>query len=461
MRTLHRAAVLALSALCALSAAVPAAASERIRFWHAMSGALGVQLDALVARFNAAQKDVVVEAAYKGDYDSLMQAVLAPPADGAAPNIVQIYDVGTAQMMARRGLVRPVWQVLAEAGEALRAEFVPAVASYFSDPSGRLVALPFNSSTPVLYYNKAHFRRARLDPDKPPRTWYEMPAALGELRDSGSECPYASSWPSWVHLENMSAWHNQEFATRGNGYGGLDARLAFNTQLMVRHIAMLSSWAKSRYYVPTGREDEAERRFLRGECSVLTASSASYAAIAAQPGLEFGIARLPYYDDWSGAPYNTLVGGAGLWVLAATSRAEQRGVARFLAFLARPEVQAEWHQKTGYVPVSRDAYNMTAKRGFYQSHPGYEVAILQLAPKGASHSRGIRLGAFDRIRTIIDEELEAVWTEKKTPKDALDSAVERGNLLLREFERAHGPGAPERPASRSAGRRAPGGDAAK
>jgi sn-glycerol 3-phosphate transport system substrate-binding protein len=453
MRTLQRAALLVCFALLAL----PALAAERIRFWHAMDGALGVALDGLVARFNESQKDVAVEAIYKGEYDSLMRATLAPQVAGSAPHVVQVYDVGTAQMLAARGLIRPVWQLLAEAGEPARADaYLPAVASYFSDPSGRLVALPFNSSTPVLYYNKAHFRRAKLDPDKPPRTWYEMPGVLGELLAAESECPYASSWPVWVHLENMSAWHNQEFATRHNGYDGLDTRLSFNTQLMVRHVSMLSSWAKSRLYIPAGRQDDAERRFARGECSVLTASSASYAALNALLEGELGVAPLPHYDDWGAAPYNTLVGGAGLWVLAGATGPEYRGAARFLAFLMRPEVQAEWHQQTGYVPVTRAAYALSTKQGFYKAHPAQEIAIQQLIAKNpARDARGIRLGPFDRIRTIIDEELEFVWGEKKTPKDALDSAVERGNVLLREFERAQVPaartaGEARRPATRRA-----------
>lgn len=431
----------ALVGAIALCSAWPAfSAQEEVRFWHSMSGALGEQLDALVARFNASQSEVRVEAIYKGDYETVLREVLAAKGGPDSPQIAQVYDAGTAAMMTRPGAIRPVWQVLAEAGEPVRAEaYLPAVASYFSDASGRLLALPFNTSTPVLYYNKAHFRRAGLDPDKPPRTWYEMPAALGELRESGSACPYISAWPSWVHLENMSAWHNQEFATRSNGLDGADAKLAFNTQLMIRHVSMLSSWAKSRYYVYGGRGDEAERRFQRGECSVLTSSSASYAALAAQPDLEFGVAPLPYYDDFNGAPYNTLIGGAGLWVMGGVPAAQHRAVARFLAYLMKPEVQAEWHQKTGYIPVTRAAYELSKKQGFYEKNPALETAIRTLTSRPlARETRGIRLGSFDRIRNVIDEELEQVWEGRKTPKDALDTAVSRGNALLREFEASTG-----------------------
>lgn len=444
---------IACALLCCLSSA--ALAAQELRFWHAMNGALGEQLNALVARFNASQQEVSVQALYKGDYDSLLQAVMSPqltahaPALAAAqataqlseqqPHIAQIYDAGTAVVMTRPGAIRPVWQVLAEAGVPVRPDsYMPAVASYFSDSTGRLLALPFNSSTPILYYNKAHLRRANLDPGKPPRTWYEMPAMLGELRESGSECPYISAWQSWVQLENMSAWHNQEFATRNNGFDGFDTKLSFNTQLMVRHVSMLSSWAKSRYYIYGGRTGDAESRFARGECSLLTSSSASIAALAAEPGLELGVAPLPYYDDFGGAPFNTLVGGAGLWVLGGLPHNEYRAVARFLSYLMTPEVQAEWHQKTGYVPVTRAAYELSRKQGFYDKFPAQEIAIRQLLAKSpARDSRGIRLGSLDRIREVIDEELEQVWEGRKTPKDALDSAVTRGNALLRRFEQSH------------------------
>ena len=429
------------------SAAVHAAPTE-IVFWHAMSGPLGDQVEAIAKDFNTAQKEYVVATAYKGSYDETMAAAFEAKRAGSAPHLVQIYEIGTANMMAAtkgaNAAIRPVWQVMAEAGERLEAKsFVPAVASYFADAQGRLDALPFNTSTPVLFYNKDAFRKAGLDPDKPPATWYEMVPVLGALKDTaGLPCGYVTSWQSWVLLENTSAWHNQEFASKGNGMEGLDARLVFNTHLMMRHISTLASWIKAEYFTYTGRRDQAEEYFKRGDCGLLTASSSTYAELREAAKFDFGVATLPYYDDIKGAPQNTLIGGGGLWVMAGHKNSEYRGVAKFLAWLSRPEVQAEWHQKTGYVPTTIAAYELTRKQGFYAKNPGHEIAIRQLLLKNpTSDTKGIRLGLFPQIRVILDEELEKAWALKITPKQALDAAAERGNLLLRQFEAANKGGA--------------------
>jgi sn-glycerol 3-phosphate transport system substrate-binding protein len=413
-----------------------AAAQQEIAFWHAMGGALGVELNALAQRFNEAQKDFRVVPEHKGSYEDVMIGALAAQREGKGPHLVQVYEVGTAHMMAAKSAVRPVAQLLAEHGERIETKsFVPAVASYFSDGAGRLLALPFNVSTPILFYNKDAFRKAGLDPEKPPQTWYEMPKAMDALLAAGYGCVYTTVWPSWVQIENMSTWHNQDFATRENGLAGLDAKLIFNTHLMVRHVSMLASWARSGYFTYSGRRIEGERRFARGECAMVTSASASYAELRREAKFEFGVAQLPYYDDIRGAPHHSMIGGAGLWVLAGRKGAEYRGAAKFLAWLARPEVQAEWHQRTGYVPVTRAAYDLTARQGFYRENPGHEIAIRQLLLNNPTReSRGIRLGEFQNIRLILEEELEGVWDGAVAPKLALDRAAERGDALLRKFE---------------------------
>jgi sn-glycerol 3-phosphate transport system substrate-binding protein len=414
-----------------------AAAQQEIQFWHAMGGALGGELDALVQRFNDAQKDFRIVAEHKGSYEDVMIGALAAQRGGGGPHLVQVYEVGTAHMMAAKSAVRPVAQVLAENGERIEAKsFLPAVAGYFSDGAGQLLALPFNISTPILFYNKDAFRKAKLDPDKPPKTWYEMPKAMGALLEAGFDCAYTTVWPAWVHIENMSTWHNQDFATKENGLGGLDAKLTFNTHLMVRHVSLLSSWARAGYFTYSGRRVEGERRFEKGECAMVSAASSSYAELRSAAKFDFGVAQLPYYDDIRGAPHHSMIGGAGLWVLAGKKSTEYRGVAKFLAWLARPEVQAEWHQRTGYVPVTRAAYEMTAQKGFYREHPGHEIAIKQLLLNNPTReSRGIRLGRMEQIRLILEQELESVWDGTVAPKLALDRAAERGDALLRQFER--------------------------
>ena len=427
-----------------------ARAQTEIRLWHALSGALGEVLENFVRRFNASQKEFSVVLEHKGSYEDTMIAALAAQSKGAGPALVQVSEIGTAHMMAARTAYRPLWQVAAENHEPIEAKaFLPPVASYFSDSSGRLLALPFNLSTPILFYNKDAFRKAKLDPEKPPATWYEMPKAMGPLLDAGYQCVYTTVWPSWVQVENMSTWHNQDFATKDNGMSGLDARLVFNTHLMVRHVSMLSSWARAGYFTYSGRRLEGEKRFAEGECAMLTAASSSSAQMRRIAKFDFGVAQLPYYDDVKGAPHHSLIGGAGLWVLAGRKPAEYKGAARFLAFLARPDIQAEWHQRTGYVPVTRAAYELTLKQGYYDAHPGQRIALAQLLRNAPTReSRGIRLGEFAKIREILEEELEGVWEGKVPPKVALDNAAERGNALLRKFEQAHRagiePGVPER-----------------
>ena len=427
-----------------------ALAQQEIRFWHAMGGALGDALAGVVQRFNASQNEYRVVAEHKGSYEDTLIAALAAQRTGGGPHIVQVYEVGTAHMMAARSAYRPLAQAMAEGGETIDAKaFLPAVASYFSDNGGRLLALPFNISTPILFYNKDLFRRAKLDPEKPPKSWYEFPKVIEALKDAGVGCGYTTTWPSWILLENTSTWHNQDFATKDNGLDGLDTKLVFNTHLMVRHISTLSSWARSTYFTYAGRRIEGERRFAAGECAMLTAASSSAAELRRSAGFAFGEAQLPYYDDIKGAPHHSLIGGGALWVMATGKSAEQRGAARFLAFLAKPELQAEWHQRTGYIPVTRAAYELTKKQGFYGANPGQEIAIGQLLLHTPTReSRGIRLGEFEKIRLIIEEELEKVWAGEIPPKLALDRAAERGNALLRRFEAEHRagiePGVPAR-----------------
>ena len=351
--------------LCAAGLAYPAAIE--IRLWHGMSGAPAAELDRLIARYNASQKEFRVASYFQGPYDDVMaDDIKIRRGTRRSPHIVQAQDAATADLM-RSGLARPLWQLVPESRPKRRqshqnadAKYLPAVAAYFSDAEGRLLALPFTAATPVLYFNRDAFRQAQLDPELPPKTWYEAAKTLGVLVESGQSCGLTTAWQSWVLGENMSAWHNQRFATQGNGMasaaGASDARLTFNTRLMVRWISMLSSWNKAGYFTYSGRKDEAEARFASGECAMLTSSSAAYVRLRKRAGFDLGVAQLPYYDDFDDAPQNTLVGGSALWVLAGASATQYRGVASFFAYLSRPQVQVEWQERTGGVPLTTAAY---------------------------------------------------------------------------------------------------------
>ena len=429
---------LALAVACAFGVGSAQAATE-IQWWHSMTGALGEQVNKIANGFNASQSAYKVVPVYKGSYADTMTAAIAAYRSGKAPDIVQIFEVGTATMMAGGKAIKPVYEVMAQAHEKFDPNsYMPAVTSYYSDTKGRMLSMPFNSSTAVFFYNKDMFKKAGLDPNKPPKTWDEVGADAVKLKQAGIACPYTTSWESWVQLENMSAWHNVPFASKDNGFGGLDAKLEFNNAVIVRHIAKLSSWAKAGLFVYAGRGNQGDAKFYGGDCAMSTASSALYGHIKRSSKFDFGVSELPYYPEVKGAPQNTIIGGASLWVMSGKKPIEYKGVAKFFTYLSKPEVQAAWHQATGYVPITKAAYELTKKQGFYETNPGTDVAIKQLLLRNPTKSsKGIRLGYLPQIRNIIDEELEAVWAQKKGPKEALDEAVARGNTELRKFERAN------------------------
>jgi sn-glycerol 3-phosphate transport system substrate-binding protein len=413
-------------------------AVTEIAWWHAMQGSLGERVAGLADQFNKSQSEYKVNAVFKGNYDEAMAAAIAAFRAGNAPHILQVFEVGTATMMYSKGAIIPVTEVMKQAGEKFDSSaYVPAVAGYYTSPKGDMLSFPFNSSTTVFYYNKDMFAKAGLDPNKAPKTWQEVVSAAAKLKASGEKCPYTTGWQSWVHLESFSAWHNVEFASKNNGFGGIDARLKFNSPLHVRHIENLSNWHKQGYFVYAGRKNEAEAKFYSGECAMLTSSSGAYANISKNAKFKYAVASLPYYNDVQGAPQNTVIGGASLWVMSGKKTEEYKGVAKFFKFLSQPEIQAKWHQETGYLPITTAAYELSKKSGFYETSPGPRVAVEQMIVKTTAKSRGIRLGNLVQIRTVVDEELEQVWNGKKTPKEALDTAVKRGDELLVRFERAN------------------------
>src|SRR5579871_97574 len=416
----------------------PASATTDIMWWHAMSGELGRQLEKLAADFNASQSEYRIIPSYKGNYTQTVTAAIFAFRSRSQPAIVQVNEIGTATMMAAKGAIYPVYELMRDEKESFSSSaYLPAVAGYYSDVDGNLLSFPFNASTPILYYNKTMFRDAGLDPDAPPKTWPDLGLAATRLREHGAACGFTTSWPSWINVENFSAFHNLPIATRANGFGGLDAVLNFNNAVVVRHINQLAQWQTSEVFDYSGRGQTAEPRFQKGECGIFIGSSATRADITANSKFEVGYGMMPYWPDVAGAPQNTIIGGATLWVLRDRPRAEYTGVAKFFAFLSRPDVQAAWHQNTGYLPITRAAYELTRTQGFYDRNPGAEIAFEQVTLKPPTeNSRGLRLGSFVLIRDVIEDELEQVFLGKTSAQAALDSAVERGNRLLRQFERA-------------------------
>lgn len=428
----------AMSAAAALTM-MNAHAQSEIQWWHSMAGALGDKVSDLAAKFNATQKDYKIVPVYKGSYPESMTAAIAAYRAGNAPHILQVFEVGTATMMAAKGAIVPVTKLMKDADEPFDPKaYLPAVAGYYTDSKGNMLSFPFNSSTIVYYINKDAFKKAGLDSSKAPQTWKELIAAADKLKATGHACPYTTGWPSWMHIENFSAWHNVPIGARENGMGGMDTVFQINSPLHVRHIAMIGEMAKKGTFIYAGRTNQAEAKFYSGECAMLTSSTGAQANIRRNAKFDWSVNFIPYHDDVKGAPQNSIIGGASLWVMGGKTNNSYKGVARFFAFLSKPEVQMEWHTSTGYVPITMKAYEMTRASGFYTKNPGADIAVKQLTNKPpTANSKGLRFGNYVQGREVIEEELEAVFAGKKDAKTALDEAVRRGNEILRKFEAAN------------------------
>jgi sn-glycerol 3-phosphate transport system substrate-binding protein len=417
---------------------LPALAQTEIQWWHSMSGALGEWIGDIATDFNGKQKDYKVVPVFKGSYDESMAAAVAAFRAGNAPHVLQVFEVGTATMMASKGVVVPVEKVMRDAGYKFDpSSYVPAVAGYYTAPNGQMMSFPFNSSTTVLWVNLDAFKAAGIATDKLPQTWPEVTLAAAKLKANGHKCPFTTAWQGWTQLESFSTWHNTELATKGNGMKGMDARMVVNSPLHVRHIENLGNMAQQGLFVYKGRASAAGTPFESGECAISVNSSAAYAGVKRNAKFQFAVGTLPYYPDVAGAPQNTVIGGASLWVMSGKKTNEYKGVAAFFDYLSDPQIQSANHKRTGYLPVTMASFKLTEESGFYKQNPGTDVSVNQMIRKTTDKSRGIRLGNYVQIRNIEDEELEQVWAGKKSAKEALDSIVKRGNEQLEKFEKAN------------------------
>lgn len=311
--------------------------------------------------------------------------------------------------------------------------FVQPVLSYYTK-DGNLYSMPFNSSTPILYYNKDAFAKAGLDPNTPPATWQDVEAWSKKIIATGAaKCGFSTGWPSWTMVENMHAWHDQPFASMENGFAGLDVQLLINGAFGVQHIGQMAAWQKDGVFSYGGRRGEADPKFISGECAMYIQSSALIGGFTRQITFPWGTGELPHW----GVPYkkqNSIIGGATLWVMQGHKPADYQGVAQFLRFLSDPMQQQFWHQQTGYLAISKTALETLKAEGHFQRTPVQWTAFGQLTRvEPTANSRGIRLGNFTQIRDIVEEELENIFGGKKTAKQGLDEAVQKSNTVLKEF----------------------------
>jgi sn-glycerol 3-phosphate transport system substrate-binding protein len=428
-----------LAALGFALASTSAFAQTEIHWWHAMTGANNDVVNKLAEDFNASQKDYKVVVTYKGAYPDTMNAGIAAFRAGNAPHILQVFEVGTATMMGAKGAIKPVAELMKDAGEKFDPKaYLPAVSGYYSTAKGELLSFPFNSSSTVMWYNKDAFRKAGLNPDAPPKTWPEVFEAAKKLQASGHPtCGFSTAWITWVNIEQFSTWHNVPLATTANGIDGFDTELKINSPLHVKHLQNLIDLQKDKTYDYSGRDSKSEGRYTSGECAIFLTSSGFYGNVKANAKFDFTSAPMPYYPDVQGAPQNSIIGGASLWVMGGKSANEYKGIAKFFTFLSDTDRQARLHQESGYLPITKAAYEKTKASGFYEKNPVLQTPLIELTNKTPTeNSRGLRFGNMVQIRDVIAEEMEAALAGQKPAKDALDAAVTRSNQILRQFERS-------------------------
>jgi sn-glycerol 3-phosphate transport system substrate-binding protein len=424
-----------LAAGIAAGGAVPAFAQQRveIQFWHAMSGVLGERAGEIVKRFNDSQTKYTVVATNKGNYDEVINATIAAYRAKKAPQIVQIYERGFMAMLLS-GAIVPVQDLMTEKKKQVDfSDFIKPVASYYQY-KGKLMSMPFNSSAPILFYNKEQFEKAGFS--GPADTWAEFEKQLYAIKSKGAaECGSSLAGDYfWSLMENYSTVNDQPWGTKSNGYDGLDTEFVYNKTRLVQQVARLQKWVNDGIIQIAGQGLSPQQLFTSGKCATYFASTAAHGGIEREPSIKWSATYLPHEADLTAR--NSSIGGATLWVMKGHKSEEYDGVAAFLEFLAKPDLQVWWHEVTGYVPISKTAYQMAKAAGYYKDHPTREIAILQLnRGTPTPNSQGFHFGNYTQATFALREEMESVFANKKTPQQGLDDAVRRGNELLRQFEK--------------------------
>ena len=413
-----------------------------INWWHAQRSARGEVVKKMIEAFNTSQSDYEVVGAFKGNYDETMNAGVAAFRAKKQPHILQVFEVGTQTMMLS-GAVYPVFKLMKDMGYDVDwSRYLQAVLSYYMNADGNLMSMPFNSSTPIMYYNVDMFKKAGIAPlsKSEPITWDELGEITKKLVSGGiAPAGLVTGWQSWTQIENYSAIHNIAFASKANGYEGLDCELEINNPMVVNHISRLKSWADDKRFMYGGQKYQGPKsEFIAQNAAVYIDSISGIAKLKkAVKDFKWDAAPLPV-EAGTKKLQNSIIGGASNWVLNGHSKDEYKGVAAFLKFMAGNEMQEYWHMETGYFPITIDAYESLKSKGYYAANPLQEVGINQLNRAIPTKiSRGLRLGYFVQIRNVINEELELVWNGKKSPQEALDSAVKRSNVQLRTFEKTY------------------------
>ena len=404
--------------------------------WHATEGFIEEKLQELVDRFNASQSDYKVNLTHKGNYSETFKAgVKAVKEKANPPHILQVYEIATPTFRLETDLYIPAHELLHKHGYAFSEGLIPAIIDFYSDQNSQLQGLPFNISTGLLFYNKQAFKKAGIDPNSPPKTWEDVETYAAKLKNMGYSCAITTAWPSGYLLEHFGARHNLPFTTHENGFEGKGAELQVNSDPFVYNINKFTEWQKKGIFQFAGRDLKiAEDLFTSGQCAMLMQSNSRMAILRKAARFEIGGGALPYWSALTKEPHNLVTGGAALWAMKGHSEKEEKGVASFFNFVASPENQQAWVMATGYLPISKVAFEKLKASEYYKDNPHNEIAIQSLMLPPTPYSKGIRIPGFVEVREVLIDALGKSFEGKRTAKDALDEAVRYGNTLIHKAE---------------------------
>ena len=422
-----------IGAFAAGAMALPAMAVTEIEWWHAMGGSLGETVNTMAEQFNGSQSDYKITPIYKGSYEETMTAGIAAFRAGEAPAIIQIFDAGAATIINAKGASVPVQDVMKQAGYDFDIEdYIEGVRYFYADKNDKMVGMPFNSSTPVLYYNKAMLKEAGV---KPPKTWEEFEGIAAKLKQKG-HIAFAQSHTPWIFFENFHSRHNLQLADAHNGFDGLAKHIMYNNKHLNMHLTKLKAWKDAGYYGYYGRAwGDNQSAFEKGEVAMWLGSSGSFGGLKQSTDFEFGTTYLPYWASVDKNAGRTFIGGAALFAMSGHSKDEYKAVAAFFEYLTKPETQYFWHKETGYVPITKAAYQLAKKDGYYEANPDAEVGILQLSLPGGEWTKGYRLGFYVQTRESIFREIDRLMNGETTVSKALKAIVKDGDANLNRFAR--------------------------
>jgi len=420
------------AALAAAILSTSVEAQTEITWWHAMGGQLGETVNEISNRFNASQSEYKITPVYKGGYEDTLTATIAAFRAGEQPNIVQVFDAGAATIIGATGAVIPAEDLIKQAGITFDGnDYIDGVRYFYADSDGKMIGMPFNSSTPILYYNIEALKKAGVEP---PKTWEEFESMAPTIVDAGY-IPLAQSHSPWIFTENFLSRHNIPFATNNNGFDGAKGtKILVNNDAIKMHFTKVKEWLDMGWYGYYGAGwGDNQAPFENGEVAMWLGSSGSFGGLLNSTDFPFSATYLPYWESVNPNPVATFIGGAALFAMSGKSDDENRAAAEFFKFLSSPEIQLFWHKSTGYVPITKAAYDLAKEQGYYDEKPQAEIGIKQLSLPSAEWDKGYRMGFYVQIRDVMNREYGRIFAGETDVESAFSVIEEEGNKLLDRF----------------------------